>query len=282
MSAGKNPAARAEQLRAQIDEANHRYHVLDEPSITDAEYDTLMRELEALEAAHPDLRTPDSPTQRVGAAPSGAFATVRHEIPMLSLANAFTDQEVRDFFRRIESRLDDKSKLEFSVEPKFDGLAISLRYEEGVFVCGATRGDGETGEDVTANLRTIKTIPLRLRGKDFPKVIEIRGEVYMVQARAEPGLVRSLVVGEARIAIDAEHRAAAGARIGAKMRTDLRQRFGEVADQAQERIARGFLVTRLVRREPLAIVVAGQLAQEAETVGGDIRGACCHGQPCAR
>jgi len=202
MSTGKNPASRAEQLRAQIDEANHRYHVLDEPTITDVEYDGLMRELEALEAAHPELRTPDSPTQRVGAAPSGAFATVRHEIPMLSLANAFTDQEVRDFVRRIESRLDDKAKLEFSVEPKFDGLAISLRYEDGVFVRGATRGDGETGEDVTANLRTIKSIPLRLRGKDFPRVIEIRGEVYMPRAgfekyneaaRASDGKIKLLI-----------------------------------------------------------------------------------------
>ena len=202
MTAGKTPAARAEQLRAQIDEANHRYHVLDEPTITDAEYDQRMRELEALEAAHPELRTPDSPTQRVGATPSSAFAEVRHAIPMLSLANAFTDQEVRDFVRRIESRLDDKSKLEFSVEPKFDGLAISLRYEDGVFVRGATRGDGETGEDVTANLRTIKTIPLRLRGKDSPKVIEIRGEVYMPRAgfekyneaaRASDGKIKLLI-----------------------------------------------------------------------------------------
>jgi len=111
MTAAKTPAARAEQLRAQIDEANHRYHVLDEPSITDAEYDQLMRALEALEAEHPALRTPESPTQRVGSAPSSAFAEVRHAIPMLSLANAFTDQEVRDFFRRIEGRLDDKPKL---------------------------------------------------------------------------------------------------------------------------------------------------------------------------
>ena len=184
MTARQNPATHAEQLRAQIDDANHRYHVLDEPTITDAEYDQLMRELEAIEAAHPELRTSDSPTQRVGSVPSSAFAQVRHEIPMLSLANAFTDQEVEDFVRRIEGRLERKN-LEFSVEPKFDGLAISLRYEGGVFARGATRGDGETGEDVSANLRTIKTIPLRLLGKGYPAVLEVRGEVYMPRAGFE-------------------------------------------------------------------------------------------------
>jgi DNA ligase (NAD+) len=192
---------RAGKLRARIADANYRYHVLDEPTITDAEYDRLMRELEAIEAAHPDLRTPDSPTQRVGAAPAGGFAEVRHQIPMLSLANAFSDEEVEDFARRIEERLD-RSGLEFSVEPKFDGLAISLRYEDGLFVLGATRGDGETGEDVTANLRTIKGIPLRLRGNDPPKVLEVRGEVYMPRAgfekynemaRASNGKIKVLV-----------------------------------------------------------------------------------------
>jgi DNA ligase (NAD+) len=175
---------RAEKLRAQIADANHRYHVLDDPQITDADYDKLMREIEALEAAHPELVTADSPTQRVGAAPSGAFAEVRHEIPMLSLANAFSDDEVADFGRRIEKRLG-ASDLEFSVEPKFDGLAISLRYENGAFVRGATRGDGETGEDVTPNLRTVKSIPLRLRGKNWPRVLEVRGEVYMPRGAFE-------------------------------------------------------------------------------------------------
>src|SRR5450755_2931579 len=175
---------RAEKLRAQIADANHRYHVLDDPQITDADYDKLMREIEALEAAHPELVTADSPTQRVGAAPSGAFAEVRHEILMLSLANAFSDDEVADFGRRIEKRLG-ASDLEFSVEPKFDGLAISLRYENGAFVRGATRGDGETGEDVTPNLRTVKSIPLRLRGKNWPRVLEVRGEVYMPRAAFE-------------------------------------------------------------------------------------------------
>ena len=188
-------------MRERIAEANHRYYVLDEPTITDAEYDRLMRELEALEVEHPELRTPDSPTQRVGAAPSREFAEVRHSIPMLSLANAFSDEEVQDFMRRIRDRLG-REQLEFAVEPKFDGLAISLHYEDGVFVRGATRGDGESGEDVTANLRTIKSIPLRLRGRDFAKVLEVRGEVYMPRAgfekynenaRASEGRIKPLI-----------------------------------------------------------------------------------------
>ncbi len=173
-----DPAARIADLRRLIEDANHRYHVLDDPSIPDAEYDRLMRELEALEAAHPQLADPTSPTQRVGNTPSSAFAEVRHAIPMLSLGNAFTDEEVADFVRRIEERLE-RSAPVFSVEPKLDGLAISLRYERGVFVRGATRGDGSTGEDVTANLRTVKAIPLHLRGSDWPDVLEVRGEVYM-------------------------------------------------------------------------------------------------------
>lgn len=194
-------ATRIAELRRLIDDANHRYHVLDEPDITDAEYDRLMRELEALEAAHPDLVTADSPTQRVGAAPSGAFAPVRHEVRMLSLGNAFSDEEVENFERRIVQRLD-VAEPAFSVEPKFDGLAISLRYEGGAFVRGATRGDGETGEDVTANLRTIRAVPLKLRGKGWPRVLEVRGEVYMPRAgfeaynekaRASEGKIRPLV-----------------------------------------------------------------------------------------
>ncbi len=184
MTSLKKLERRVAELRTSLDEASHRYHVLAEPTITDAEYDAAMRELEALEAAHPELVTSDSPTQRVGAAPSGEFAEVHHALPMLSLANAFSAEEVGDFVRRIRDRLDSDAPLSFSVEPKFDGLAISLRYEKGALVRGATRGDGETGEDVTANLRTIKTIPLRLRG-DVPAVIEIRGEVYMPRAGFE-------------------------------------------------------------------------------------------------
>ena len=178
------PAARIADLRRQLEDANYRYYVLDEPSIPDAEYDRLLRELEALEAAHPDLVTADSPTQRVGNAPAGKFAEVRHAIPMLSLGNAFSDEEVQDFVRRIADRLK-RPALRFSAEPKLDGLAISLRYEGGAFVQGATRGDGATGEDVTVNLRTIKAIPLTLRGTGWPDVLEVRGEVYMPRAAFE-------------------------------------------------------------------------------------------------
>ncbi len=186
-----SPAKRGAMLRETIEDANYRYYVLDDPSIPDAEYDRLMRELEALEAAHPELATPDSPTRRVGAKPASGFAEVRHAIPMLSLSNAFTDagapqgtdpnHEVRDFVRRVEQGLDIVDP-EFAVEPKLDGLAISLHYEGGVFVLGATRGDGATGEDVSANLRTVKAIPLKLRGKDWPKILEVRGEVFMPKA----------------------------------------------------------------------------------------------------
>jgi DNA ligase (NAD+) len=181
-------------LRTQIEQANYRYHVLDDPEISDAEYDRLMRELEALEAEHPALAADDSPTRKVGARAHGGFAEVRHAIPMLSLGNAFEQpveegqrdddrtrfREVAEFERRIEQTLDRREPV-FSVEPKLDGLAISLRYERGTFVQGATRGDGETGEDVTANLRTVRAIPLRLRGEGWPAVLEVRGEVIMLR-----------------------------------------------------------------------------------------------------
>ena len=177
-------AARAAELRRRIDDANRRYHQLDAPDITDAQYDALVRELEALEAAHPELAAADSPTARVGAAPAGRFPPVVHALPMLSLGNAFSDEEVADFVRRIGERLD-RDDLEFSAEPKLDGLAVSLRYENGVFVQGATRGDGTTGEDVSANLRTIGVIPQRLDGSGWPQVLEVRGEVYMARADFE-------------------------------------------------------------------------------------------------
>ncbi|WP_350017164.1 NAD-dependent DNA ligase LigA [Rhodanobacter sp. IGA1.0] len=181
--------ARSAALRAQIEQANYRYHVLDDADITDAEYDRRMRELEALEAEWPELATADSPTRKVGARASGGFAEVRHALPMLSLGNAFEQEgenererfrEIADFERRIEHTLERRTPV-FSVEPKLDGLAISLRYEDGVFVQGATRGDGETGEDVTANLRTVRAIPLKLRGSGWPAVLEVRGEVIMLR-----------------------------------------------------------------------------------------------------
>ncbi|RDZ28369.1 NAD-dependent DNA ligase LigA [Lysobacter silvisoli] len=194
MTDAAQAAKRAAQLRSQLEDANYRYHVLDDPSMADAQYDRLLRELDELEAAHPELVSPDSPTQRVGNAPSSAFAPVRHAIPMLSLGNAFTDEEVADFERRIEERLD-RSAPTFSVEPKLDGLAISLRYEDGRFVQGATRGDGATGEDVTANLRTVKAIPLQLRGQGWPQVLEVRGEVYMPLAAFKAYNERALAEG---------------------------------------------------------------------------------------
>jgi DNA ligase (NAD+) len=180
---------RAKALRRELQQHLHRYHVLDAPSISDADYDRMLRELEALEAAHPELVTPDSPTQRVGAAPSKGFAEVRHAAPMLSLNNAFSAEEVRDFVRRIVDAIGNEiggdGQAVFSVEPKLDGLAVSLRYEDGVFVRGATRGDGTTGEDVTANLRTIASIPLRLLMDKPPAVLEVRGEVVMPKAAFE-------------------------------------------------------------------------------------------------
>ncbi|SOT96938.1 NAD-dependent DNA ligase LigA [Xanthomonas arboricola] len=184
MTVSPDPAQRIDALRHRIEDANYRYHVLDEPQMADVDYDGLMRELEALEAAHPELASADSPTQRVGHLAASRFAEVRHALPMLSLGNAFSDEEVTEFVRRISERLEVKQPL-FSAEPKLDGLAISLRYENGEFVQGATRGDGATGEDVSANLRTVKAIPLRLRGEGWPQVLEVRGEVYMPRAAFE-------------------------------------------------------------------------------------------------
>jgi DNA ligase (NAD+) len=200
--------SRAVELREKIERANYRYHVLDDPEITDVEYDRAMRELEALEEAHRELATPDSPTRRVGARAQGGFAEVHHAIPMLSLNNAFEQdgdsdrerfREVAEFERRIEQTLDRRSPV-FSAEPKLDGLAISLRYENGVFVQGATRGDGETGEDVTANLRTVRAIPLRLRGEGWPRVLEVRGEVIMLRRDFEAFNERARAAGEKTLA----------------------------------------------------------------------------------
>ncbi|MGY6554554.1 MAG: NAD-dependent DNA ligase LigA [Wenzhouxiangella sp.] len=171
-------AARAAELKARIEEHNHRYYVLDAPVISDADYDRLLRELLALEQEHPALVTPDSPTQRVGSGPAAGFDTVTHAVPMLSLANAFSAEEVMEFDRRVRERLDVEG-VAYSVEPKLDGLAISLRYEQGLLVLAATRGDGRQGEDVTANVRTIRSVPLKLRGEGYPEALEVRGEVFM-------------------------------------------------------------------------------------------------------
>ncbi len=170
--------SKIQSLREQINEHNYRYYVLDNPGIPDAEYDRLMCELEQLENSHPDLITTDSPTQRVGAEPSSVFSEVIHEIPMLSLGNAFDESEVNDFDRRVRERIG-SDVIEYVAEPKLDGLAISLMYENGKLIRAATRGDGTRGEDVTSNIRTINAIPLHLRGTDYPPVVEVRGEIYM-------------------------------------------------------------------------------------------------------
>jgi DNA ligase (NAD+) len=181
----KKAAARAKKLRELLDRYNYRYHALDDPEVPDAEYDRLMVELRGIEAEHPRVLTPNSPTQRVGAAPVAAFGAVRHRIPMLSLDNAFTEEEVRDFDRRIRERLEQERSIRYSAEPKLDGLAISASYENGHFVQGATRGDGTMGEDITLNLRTIAALPLKLRTAAAPRLLEVRGEVFMPLAGFE-------------------------------------------------------------------------------------------------
>jgi DNA ligase (NAD+) len=177
-----DPAARAADLRATLNEANHRYHVLDAPTISDKEYDLLFRELNELEAAHPELVTEDSPTQRVGAPVEGGFASVRHDVPMLSLGNAFGHDDLREFDTRVRrglARTAEDGPVAYVCELKIDGLAISLRYEGRRFVRGVTRGDGSTGEDVTANLRTVRAIPISLHEHPPGDRLEVRGEVYM-------------------------------------------------------------------------------------------------------
>jgi DNA ligase (NAD+) len=170
---------RIERLRTQIEHHNYRYHVLDDPEIPDAEYDRLLVELRRLEGEHPELVTPDSPTQRVGGAPVGGFAEVRHRTPMLSLDNAFSRDEVEAFDRRVRERLETDREIRYACEPKLDGLAVSLTYREGSLELGATRGDGAVGEDVTHNIRTIQSVPLRLTGRGWPELLEARGEVFM-------------------------------------------------------------------------------------------------------
>ncbi|OZI61697.1 NAD-dependent DNA ligase LigA [Bordetella genomosp. 11] len=186
MKAGDKTGAQAEidRLRVEIEQHNYRYYVEDAPSVSDAEYDALMRKLQELESAHPELVTPESPTQRVGATPLAAFGAVTHAVPMLSLGNAFDEEEVRAFDKRVTDTLRSSGQLgpasqpDYFCELKLDGLAISLRYENGKLVQAATRGDGQTGEDVTANIRTIRSIPLQLK-PGAPRVLEVRGEVLM-------------------------------------------------------------------------------------------------------
>jgi DNA ligase (NAD+) len=184
MSVPKAQRERARQLQDQLHEHNYRYYVLDAPIVSDAEYDRLLRELQALEAQWPELITPDSPTQRVGAAPLKAFGEVRHAVRMLSLDNAFSDEELADFDRRVRERLE-VDAVDYAAEPKLDGLAVSLLYEQGVLSQAATRGDGVTGEDITVNVRTIRSVPLKLAGGGIPTRLEVRGEVYLSHAGFE-------------------------------------------------------------------------------------------------
>lgn len=196
-----NAVERARELRAEIEKHNHQYYVLDAPLISDAEYDQLFRELQTLETAHPELQTPDSPTQRVGGQPLAMFKPVRHVVPMLSIRTE-TDVEASGahaFDARVRKELklaENDPPVEYAAELKFDGLAINLRYENGVLVCAVTRGDGETGEDVTANVRTIGQIPLRLRADNPPDVLEVRGEIYMKRGEFERFNAKALAAGE--------------------------------------------------------------------------------------
>ena len=178
MSSPKDKRDRVLELTELLNYHNHRYYVLDDPEIPDVEYDMLLRELQDIESQYPELRQPDSPTQRVGAAPLDKFAEVKHAVPMLSLGNVFSEQELTDFDRRCREGLG-VDCVEYVAEPKLDGLAISIRYENGVLIRAATRGDGTTGEDVTANVKTIGAIPLRLQGDGIPSIIDVRGEIYI-------------------------------------------------------------------------------------------------------
>jgi DNA ligase (NAD+) len=186
---------RVSQLSQQLHEYNHQYYVLDNPTVPDSEYDRLFHELKAIEAAHPQLRRMDSPTQRVGAAPLSAFEPLQHALPMLSLDNAFELKDMQAFASRL-TRLLPEPNFHFAAEPKLDGLAISLRYEKGALISAATRGDGQVGENVTHNVRTIACIPLRLQGENYPDVLEVRGEVYMPKAGFEQLNTRAIKRGE--------------------------------------------------------------------------------------
>lgn len=175
---------RYQRLKSELNQHNHAYYVLDDPSVPDSQYDRLMRELQAIEQQYSELRTSDSPSQRVGGMALDSFSQVKHEVPMLSLDNAFSDAEMSDFERRIKDRinLNEEQNITYACEPKLDGVAVSLIYENGLLIRGATRGDGSVGEDITANVRTIKSIPLRLQGNSFPELLEVRGEIYMPRA----------------------------------------------------------------------------------------------------
>lgn len=181
------------ELRTTLRHHEYLYHVMDTPEVPDAEYDRLMRELRELEAEHPELIVSDSPTQRVGAAPLASFSQIRHEVPMLSLDNVFDEESFLAFNKRVQDRLKSSDDLVYCCELKLDGLAVSILYENGVLVQAATRGDGTTGEDITSNVRTIRAIPLKLRGDNIPARLEVRGEVFLPQAGFEKLTTRRVV-----------------------------------------------------------------------------------------
>jgi len=173
------PEQLIKKLRDQLRHHSHRYYVLDDPEISDSQYDKLYKELLGLETEYPDLITIDSPTQRVGDKPLDGFNQIQHQLPMLSLDNVFSEEDLIAFNKRCHNRLDSTAIIEYSAEPKLDGLAISIRYENGLLKQAATRGDGRTGEDVTLNIRTLNSVPLKLLGSDYPGILEVRGEVFM-------------------------------------------------------------------------------------------------------
>ena len=210
---GKAIKQRVAELHEALHAHSHRYYVLDDPSVSDAEFDLLFRELQQIEADHPELLSEDSPTQRVGSAPLSQFEQVKHRVPMLSLNNAFSLEELEDFDRRVKNRLeaDDDTKITYVAEPKLDGLAVSLRYEKGVLVQGATRGDGSTGENVTENIRTIKMVPLKLKGKTIPPVLEVRGEVFM-DKKAFDGINAEALANEQKLYVNPRNAAAGSLR----------------------------------------------------------------------
>src|SRR5689334_14069895 len=188
---------RAQELRVLLHQASYDYYVLDRPTLPDAEYDRLFRELQAIEREHPELRTPDSPTMRVGAEPATALAKHTHVVPMISLGNAFDEAELTEWEERIARLVgEDARRAGYVAELKIDGAAVSLTYQDGVLTVGATRGNGVVGEDVTANLRTLRDVPLRLRGDDVPSLVEIRGECYLPFSRFEKMNQERVVAGE--------------------------------------------------------------------------------------
>jgi len=187
---------RVEELHRLINQYNHQYYVEDNPTVPDVEYDRLMRELIDIETKFPALKFPDSPSQKVGGEPLKAFTQVTHQMPMLSLDNVFSEQEWQAFVKRVFDRVGEQASLALCAEPKLDGLAVSLRYEDGILVQAATRGDGTTGENITENIKTIMSIPLRLQGENFPEVIEVRGEVFMPKRSFEQLNEQALKKGE--------------------------------------------------------------------------------------